>query len=120
MLPRFIAFAVVMMGVFAGCGATGSAPTGVLLGYIYLSGGPATASGGAACQGTRCPGAGVVTVHDRAGKVVARERVRPHHDARFVLGPGTYEVSAGDDCSVKRSVVRAGKTSNADIVCGIS
>ena len=109
-----------MMCVLAGCGATAPAPTGVLLTHIYLSGGPATPSGGSACQGTRCPGVGVVTVHNSAGRVVARERLRLRHHARFVLAPGAYEVSTANECSVQRSVVRADKTSSADIVCNIS
>lgn len=119
MLVRFITFAVLSMNLLAGCGATAPAPTGVLLAHIYLSGGPASSSGGSVCQGTRCPGAGVVAVRNSAGKIVARERVRLRDHARFVLSPGAYEVSAVG-CSVLRSVVRVGKTSSADIVCSIS
>lgn len=120
MLPRLITSGVLMMNMLAGCGATAPAPRGVLLIHIYLSGGPATPSGGSACRGTRCPGAGVVTVHNSGGEIVARERVRLRHHARFVLAPGAYEVSTAGGCSVQRSVVQADKTSSADVVCNIS
>lgn len=120
MRPRFITFSVLLtMLVCAGCGPTAPAQTGVLLVRIYLSGGPASSAGGSVCQGTRCPGAGVVTVHDSAGKVVARERVHLRDHARFVLAQGVYEVSA-HGCSVQRAVVRSGRTSSADSVCSIS
>jgi hypothetical protein len=117
-LSASIGTAVVAMLLLGSCGSA-TAPTGMITGGIYLSGGPANRSGGSACGRTRCPGSGTVTVRDSAVRVVARARLRSRQRFRFVLAVGTYKVSSGPACTIAKSTVRAGKTSGANILCNI-
>jgi len=106
--------------VLAGCGAA-KVPTGVLTGGIYLSGGPLNPkTGKSACEGTRCPAGGTLTVRNSAGRFVAHAQLRYRQHFRFVLPTGSYQVSDGPACPTIRTTVRAHHTSQANILCNIA
>jgi hypothetical protein len=104
---------------FAVVAADGRSRTGQLTGGIYLVGGPASPTGGSACNGTRCPGRGRIKVRDRRGAVVAHAALKQDQHYRFRLPAGWYTVSSGPACSSKRVAVIVEKTTTANISCSI-
>jgi hypothetical protein len=114
------------LGFVAGSGAHprprtgpgGNVAVGHLVGGIYKVGGPAPPYG---CYDKRCPSGGRVTVRNRHGAIVARETLnKAGQKFRFRLIPGRYAVKASCGGSQpKRVRVVAGRTTRANLYCGI-
>ena len=110
---------IIGLPFLAGCTSSTTAQTvsGVLTGGIYICGG-VTARG---CPGVitagvparPIPGTVVVSL---SGHTVATARLRDGESYRFSLRPGNYTVSAKSLGSGVRAVVKAGRTTTANVV----